>query len=86
MARKSASVALLPQYLIIHGGKNEEMTPSVLPTLHVLDLSVLNWIKVKGENPGCRCSHSMMISGNEIVILGGKNTEGLCKEVMALNF
>jgi hypothetical protein len=39
----------------------------------------MNWIKVKGENLVGRYMHSLVNYQNEIVIVGGKNMEGLCK-------
>ena len=61
-------------YIIIHGGKNDEMKPFVLNSMHFLNLKTLEWIEVKGQKPPYRYSHTMMINGGEIIILGGKNT------------
>lgn len=67
------------ELLLLHGGRNDEMRPWVLGNLSVLNLKNMNWLGVKGERPSRRHSHALMSYSNEIVILGGKNVEGLCK-------
>jgi hypothetical protein len=47
--------------------------------MHFLHLKNLNWIKVGGEKPPYRHSHSLTIVNDEIVILGGKGLDGLSK-------
>ena len=37
-------------YIIIHGGKNDEMKPFVLNSMHFLNLKSLEWKNL--ENPG----------------------------------
>lgn len=66
-------------YIIIHGGRNDEMKPSVLNSMHFLHLRTLTWIKVSGEKPPYRYSHAITVVHDEIVILGGKGLEGLSK-------
>lgn len=60
------------------------MKPSVLNSMHFLNLRTLNWIKVGGEKPPYRYSHAITVVNDEIVILGGKGLEGLCKEVYVM--
>ena len=72
--------------MFIHGGRNDEMRPWVLGNLCVLNLKTMNWLSVKGDKPALRHSHSLMAYDNEVVVLGGKNVEGLCKEVYPIKF
>jgi hypothetical protein len=74
----------LKEFLVIHGGRNDEMNPFVLNSIHFLSLRTMSWIKVSGEKPPYRYSHSLSVVQGDIVILGGKNTEGLCKEVYVM--
>jgi N-acetylneuraminic acid mutarotase len=79
-ARKNFDWVRVREYLFIHGGRNDEMRPWVLRTLSVLNLKTMSWLTLKGDKPSYRHSHLLMASSeDEIVILGGKNMEGLCK-------
>jgi hypothetical protein len=63
------------------------MRPWVLKTLSALNLRTMSWLAIKGDKPSYRHSHLLMASReDEVVILGGKNMEGLCKEVFPINF
>jgi len=55
------------------------MRPWTLNSIFALNLITMNWIKISGEKPTYRHSHVLNGNDNEIVILGGKNMDGLCK-------
>lgn len=85
--RKNFDWVRLREYLFIHGGRNDEMRPWVLNALSALNLKTMSWLTVKGEKPSYRHSHLLMPGReDELVILGGKNMEGLCKEVFPVTF
>ena len=86
IARRNARMIRHKEFLIIHGGRNDEMKPFVLNSMHFFNLLTFNWISVQGEKPPYRYSHSLSIVHGDIIILGGKNTEGLCKEVFVMPF
>ena len=86
IGRRNCRMIRHKEYLIIHGGRNDEMKPFVLNTLHFFNLKTFNWIKVAGEKPPYRYAHSLSIFGGEIVVLGGKGVEGLCKEVFVMPY
>lgn len=45
----------------------------------------MEWIDVKGDNKIGRYAHGVIINGDqEIIIFGGKNHEGICKEIYAM--
>lgn len=46
--RRNAKMIRHKEYIIVHGGRNDEMKPSILNTMHFLHLKNLNWIKVGG--------------------------------------
>ena len=48
------------KYLLIHGGKNDEMNPFTLFTFHFLDLKVLEWRNVKGDKHIGRYGHGII--------------------------
>lgn len=62
------------------------MRPWVLGALNALNLKTMTWVWVKGDKPTLRHSHALLQYGEQIVILGGKNIEGLCKEVCPIKF
>lgn len=86
IGRRNCKMIRHKDYLIIHGGRNDEMKPFVLNSMHFLNLKNHNWIEVNGERPPYRYSHSLSIVRGDIIILGGKGTEGLCKEVFMMPF
>lgn len=61
VARKNMEMIHHKEYIIIHGGRNDEMKPFVLNSMHFLHLRTLNWIEVKGEKPPYRYSHALLI-------------------------
>ena len=68
------------KYIVIHGGKNDEKSPFTLGTMHFLDLKILEWKNVTGDNQINRYGHGLMAyHESEVVIFGGKNDEGLSK-------
>ena len=62
------------------------MQPFVLGSLSALNLKTMTWIWVKGDKPTLRHSHAIVNYMDEIVILGGKNMEGLCKEIYPIRY
>jgi hypothetical protein len=76
----------MSEFLFIHGGRNDEMRPWVLGGLNVLSLRTMTWLWVKGDKPALRHSHVLLLHEEEMVVLGGKNIEGLCKEVYPIKF
>lgn len=48
LPRKNAEVIHHKSYIIIHGGRNDEMKPFVLFSMHFLHLKSMEWIQVKG--------------------------------------
>jgi hypothetical protein len=86
-ARKNFDWVRVREYLFMHGGRNDEMRPWVLRSLSALNLKTMSWLAIKGDKPSFRHSHLLMASKeDELVILGGKNMEGLCKEVFPIAF
>lgn len=77
--RKNFGWVRVREFLFIHGGRNDDMRPWVLNNLTILNLWTMNWIWVKGEKPSLRHSHCLLPYSDEIIILGGKNLDGLCK-------
>ena len=62
------------------------MRPFVLGDLSALNLRTMSWLWVKGDKPALRHSHALVSYSDEIVIMGGKNTEGLCKEIYPIRY
>lgn len=59
----------------------------MLRGLSALNLKTMNWLMIKGDKPSYRHSHLLMAArDDELVILGGKNMDGLCKEVFPFTF
>jgi hypothetical protein len=51
------------KYILIHGGRNDQINPFVLDSFHFLDLTILEWIEVKGDTKIARYNHGVMING-----------------------
>jgi len=79
LARKNFSWARVRECLFIHGGRNDDIRPWVLGNLSILNLWTMNWIWIKGEKPPLRHSHCLFNYSDEIIIMGGKNLDGLSK-------
>ena len=65
--------------IIIYGGKNDSMCPSIYNDIYLLDLETLDWIKpsFKGRPPIERSQHLSEIIGDELIIFGGISENGL---------
>ena len=62
------------------------MRPWIMGSLSALNLKTMSWIWVKGDKPTLRHSHALLSYADEIIILGGKNLDGLCKEVYPIKY
>ena len=67
-------------FLIIHGGRNDNMSEScALNDTYIFDLENFDWIKIilYSQLPGFkvlnRCGHQSVIYGNKLIIVGGMN-------------
>ena len=78
-ARKNFGWVRVKEYLFIQGGRNDDMRPWIIGNLSALNLKTMNWLKVKGDKPTLRHSHTLLSYHDEVIILGGKNLDGLCK-------
>ena len=65
--------------IIIHGGKNDSIYPSVYNDIFLLDLETLDWIKpsFKGLPPIERSQHLTEIIGDDLIIFGGTSENEL---------
>ena len=69
-------------FIIIHGGRNDEMSDSfALNDTFILDLENFNWMKIElynnelsNFNVFSRCGHQSVIYSNKLIILGGMNS------------
>lgn len=85
-ARKSFGMIRFTKYIVIHGGKDDERSPFTLNTIHFLDLKMLEWKNINDEGHIYRYGHNLInYMDNEIVIFGGKNDEGLSKQIYPLS-
>ena len=67
-------------FLIIHGGRNDNMSEScALNDTYLFDLENFDWVKIilYSQLPGFkvlnRCGHQSVIYGNKLIIVGGMN-------------
>ena len=67
-------------FLIIHGGRNDNMSESsALNDTYIFDLENFDWVKIilYSQIPGFkilnRCGHQSVIFGNKLIIVGGMN-------------
>jgi N-acetylneuraminic acid mutarotase len=80
------SATILKNYMIIHGGRNDEIykavTNSALNDLHIYDIFKNSWINIAmyGEIPTSRWGHSVVAdeTQNLVYILGGSSLYSFC--------
>jgi hypothetical protein len=90
--RHSHAASFIKTFLVIHGGRNDEIYSSqihniALNDLHVLDIMTLTWMSVAifNEVPTsrwchilCAEDHNQDYEGNKLIIFGGANMSNMC--------
>ena len=69
-------------FVIIHGGRNDEMSDSfAFNDTFILNLENFNWMEIElynselsNFNVFCRCGHQSVIYSNKLIIIGGMNS------------
>ena len=84
--RKNFGWTRVKEFLFIQGGRNDDMRPWIIGSISALNLKTMSWFWVKGDKPTLRHSHALLAYSDEVIILGGKNLDGLCKEVYPIKY
>lgn len=88
VARSQHSTAFFKNQLVIYGGRNDAIFPSIknvaLNDLHIYDVDSNRWaaIAIYGDIPSSRWGHRLVANESKIMLFGGMNLSSYCESVL----